>query len=136
MHGAPLLHGVEIYRGRPIFYDLGNFIYNVPPTLTYIREPMSWESAVADLEYQARRSALRSRCKPDRAQLNVLGNGQADLQEPRTRATSSCSRAGCRPGRKGAEAGTCWSASRNTAKPFGTRLAIGDGSATIELRRH
>ena len=24
MHGAPLLHGVEIYRGRPIFYDLGN----------------------------------------------------------------------------------------------------------------
>ena len=32
MHGAPLLHGVEIYRGRPIFYDLGNFIYNVPPT--------------------------------------------------------------------------------------------------------
>src|SRR5262245_23467321 len=25
MHGAPLLHGVEIYRGRPIFYDLGNF---------------------------------------------------------------------------------------------------------------
>src|SRR5262249_54348118 len=36
MHGAPLLHGIEIYRGRPIFYDLGNFIYNVPPTLTYI----------------------------------------------------------------------------------------------------
>src|SRR6202163_4286490 len=32
MHGAPLLHGVEIYRGRPIFYDLGNFIYNLPPT--------------------------------------------------------------------------------------------------------
>src|SRR6185295_17337545 len=25
MHGAPLLHGVEIYRGKPIFYDLGNF---------------------------------------------------------------------------------------------------------------
>jgi len=27
-------HGIELYRGRPIFYDLGNFIYNVPPTLT------------------------------------------------------------------------------------------------------
>src|SRR5580704_12934532 len=27
MHGAPLLHGVEIYKGRPIFYDLGNFIF-------------------------------------------------------------------------------------------------------------
>ena len=41
MHGAPLLHGVEIYRGRPIFYDLGNLIYNAPPTLTYIDEPMA-----------------------------------------------------------------------------------------------
>lgn len=26
-HGAPRLHGVEIYRGRRIFYDLGNFIF-------------------------------------------------------------------------------------------------------------
>ena len=49
MHGAPLLHGVEFYRGRPIFYDLGNFIYNVPPTLTYIHEPMNFQSAVAHL---------------------------------------------------------------------------------------
>jgi poly-gamma-glutamate capsule biosynthesis protein CapA/YwtB (metallophosphatase superfamily) len=52
MHGAPLLHGVEIYRGRPIFYDLGNFIYNVPPTLTYIDEPMAWESVVATVRFR------------------------------------------------------------------------------------
>src|SRR5580698_5003709 len=58
MHGAPLLHGVEIYRGRPIFYDLGNFIYNVPPTLTYIDEPINWESAVAYVTFQG--SSLRS----------------------------------------------------------------------------
>src|SRR5262249_59307008 len=42
MHGAPLLRGIEIYKGRPIFYDLGNFIYNVPATLTYIDEPIAW----------------------------------------------------------------------------------------------
>ena len=54
MHGAPLLHGVEIYRGRPIFYDLGNFIYNLPPTLTYIDEPMNWESAVAYVQFQGK----------------------------------------------------------------------------------
>jgi poly-gamma-glutamate synthesis protein (capsule biosynthesis protein) len=23
-HGAPRLHGIELYRGRPLFYDLGN----------------------------------------------------------------------------------------------------------------
>src|SRR6476620_1631196 len=60
MHGAPLLHGVEIYRGKPIFYDLGNFIYNVPPTLTYIDEPMAWESVVASVQFKAARSGARS----------------------------------------------------------------------------
>ncbi len=30
MHGAPLLHGVEIYHDRPIFFDLGNFIFQAP----------------------------------------------------------------------------------------------------------
>src|SRR5712692_7188297 len=54
MHGAPLLHGVEIYHGQPIFYDLGNFIYNLPPTLTYIHEPMNWESVVAHLQFQGK----------------------------------------------------------------------------------
>jgi poly-gamma-glutamate capsule biosynthesis protein CapA/YwtB (metallophosphatase superfamily) len=39
MHGAPLLHGVEIYRDRPIFFDLGNFIFQLPPTLIYLDEP-------------------------------------------------------------------------------------------------
>ena len=34
MHGAPLVQGVEIYHNRPIFYDLGNFIFNLPPTIT------------------------------------------------------------------------------------------------------
>ena len=58
MHGAPLLHGVEIYHGRPIFYDLGNFIYNVPPTLTYIDEPMAWESVVAYGPVRGRNSEL------------------------------------------------------------------------------
>src|SRR6516225_9988101 len=52
MHGAPLLHGVELYQGRPIFYDLGNFIYNVPPTLTYIDEPMAWETVVASVQFE------------------------------------------------------------------------------------
>src|SRR6185437_73571 len=54
LHGAPLLHGVEIFQGRPIFYDLGNFIYNLPATLTYIDEPIAWESVVARVEFRGR----------------------------------------------------------------------------------
>jgi poly-gamma-glutamate synthesis protein (capsule biosynthesis protein) len=79
MHGAPLLHGVEIYHGRPIFYDLGNFIYNLPPTLTYIDEPMSWESAVATVRFQG--GVLRSvTLRP--IVLNTLGEGQPDAHDP------------------------------------------------------
>jgi hypothetical protein len=26
-YGAPLLAGIGIYRGQPIFYDLGNFVF-------------------------------------------------------------------------------------------------------------
>jgi len=31
MHGPPFLHGMELYKGKPIFYSLGNFIFQVPP---------------------------------------------------------------------------------------------------------
>jgi hypothetical protein len=81
MHGAPLLHGVEIYRGRPIFYDLGNFIYNVPPTLTYIDEPMSWESLVATVRVEGK--AVKSiSLRP--VVLNPIGDGQPDVHNPYT----------------------------------------------------
>ena len=60
MHGAPVLHGIEMQK--PIFYDLGNFIYNVPPWLTYIHEPMAFESAVvATLQFSGK-SLSRQRC--------------------------------------------------------------------------
>ena len=81
MHGAPLLHGVEIYRGRPIFYDLGNFIYNVPPILTYIDEPMAWESVVAEVEFHDRR-LLAVKFRP--IVLNNIGEGQPDVHNELT----------------------------------------------------
>ncbi|HXX19700.1 MAG TPA: CapA family protein [Candidatus Acidoferrum sp.] len=81
MHGAPLLHGVEIYHGRPIFYDLGNFIYNVPPTLTYIDEPMSWESVVAYVQFQGK-SLQSISFRP--IVLSNIGEGQPDVHSPYT----------------------------------------------------
>jgi poly-gamma-glutamate synthesis protein (capsule biosynthesis protein) len=41
-HGTPLVHGLEIYRGRPIFYGLGNFIFQS----TINQERAVWESFV------------------------------------------------------------------------------------------
>jgi poly-gamma-glutamate synthesis protein (capsule biosynthesis protein) len=116
MHGAPLLHGVEFYRGRPIFYDLGNFIYNVPPALTYIHEPINFESAVAHLEYQGR--TLRSiSIRP--IVLNVLGEGQPDVGE--RAANQFLFTRGCRlrpPGRGRAIFSSVW---RRCPLPSGRR---------------
>src|SRR5271163_2531249 len=78
MHGAPLLHGVEIYHGKPILYDLGNFIYNLPPWLTYIHEPMNFESAVAYLQFQGKQLQSIS-FRP--IVLNYLGEGQPDVHD-------------------------------------------------------
>jgi poly-gamma-glutamate capsule biosynthesis protein CapA/YwtB (metallophosphatase superfamily) len=79
MHGAPFVHGVEIYRGRPIFYDLGNFIFNLPPTIVSLDEPIIWESVVAHVEFQGKN--LQSiTFQP--IVMNKIGQGQADTQDP------------------------------------------------------
>ena len=131
MHGAPLLHGIEVFRGKPIFYCLGNFIYNVPPAITYISEPMSWESVVADLEFQDK--TLKSITLRPIA-LNYVGNGQADLHSQYTSNEFLHTR-GLPTAAEGAQARYILERVAEFSKPFGTRLAIGDGNATIELRR-
>jgi len=79
MHGAPLLHGVEIYRHRPIFYDLGNFIFNLSPTILFLDEPIIWESAVAHVEFQGQ--SLKSvTFQP--IVMNKIGQGQPDTLDP------------------------------------------------------
>jgi poly-gamma-glutamate synthesis protein (capsule biosynthesis protein) len=129
MHGAPLLHGVEIYRGRPIFYVLGNFMYNVPPTLTYIDEPMNWESAVAYIQFQGRE--LRSISFRPIA-LNNLGEGQPDVHNEYTNNQFLDTRGLPSPA-TGARAGYILQRLADASKPFGTRVEIKGDTAEIKL---
>jgi poly-gamma-glutamate synthesis protein (capsule biosynthesis protein) len=131
MHGAPLLHGIEIFRGKPIFYCLGNFIYNVPPAVTYISEPMAWESVVANLQFQGK--ALRSITLRPIA-LNYVGNGQPDMHSQYTSNEFLHTRGLPSPA-EGAQARYILERVAEFSKPFGTRLAIADGAASIELRK-
>lgn len=49
-HGVPMLHGIEIYKGRPIFYSLGNFIFH---SRQIGRWPsLAWRSVIADLRFE------------------------------------------------------------------------------------
>lgn len=127
MHGAPLLHGIEIYRGKPIFYDLGNFIYNVPPTLFYISEPMSWESVVAYVHFQGRNVASIS-LRP--IVMNYVGEGQPDIHDPyasnqflRTRGLPSPA--------TGTRAAYILERLADLSNPFGTKLQITGSTASI-----
>jgi poly-gamma-glutamate synthesis protein (capsule biosynthesis protein) len=130
MHGAPLLHGVEIYRGKPIFYDLGNFIYNLPPTIAYIHEPMNWESAIAYVQFDGKKLESIS-FQP--IVLNYVGEGQPDIHDEyanneflRTRGLPSPA--------IGARAGYILQRLAELSKPFGTQLVIKRETAEIRLK--
>jgi poly-gamma-glutamate capsule biosynthesis protein CapA/YwtB (metallophosphatase superfamily) len=130
MHGAPLLHGVEIYHGRPIFYDLGNFIYNLTPTLTYIDEPMNWESAVAYVEFQGKNLKSISFRALD---LNNVGEGQPDIHNPYTNNQFLDTR-GLPSPLAGARAGYVLQRLADASKPFGTMVEIKGDTAEIRLK--
>ena len=127
MHGAPLLHGIEIYRGRPIFYDLGNFIYNVPATLTYIDEPMAWESVVASVRVQGKVVKSVS-LRP--VVLNTIGDGQPDVHNPYTSNEFLHTR-GLPTAATGPRAGYILQRVADASKPYGTRIDIAGDTATI-----
>lgn len=142
MHGAPLLHGVEIYHGRAIFYDLGNFIYNVPPTLTYIAEPMAWESVVASVQFeggspgeppgQDHRRPLRSiSFRP--VTLNNIGQGQPDAHNGYATNEFLYTR-GLPSLATGARAGYILQRLAAASKPFGTTIVIKGEVADIRLK--
>ncbi len=130
MHGAPLLHGVEIYHGKPIFYDLGNFIYNVPPTLSYIDEPMSWESAVAYVQFQGKNLGSVS-FRP--IVMNYVGEGQPDIHNPYTSNQFLHTRGLPAPA-TGARAGYILARLAELSKAFGSQLQINGETAEIRLK--
>lgn len=53
-HGAPVLQPVEIYRGKPIFYSLGNFIFHVRSEKSSWTAREVWESVVGRCSFDDR----------------------------------------------------------------------------------
>jgi poly-gamma-glutamate capsule biosynthesis protein CapA/YwtB (metallophosphatase superfamily) len=49
-HGAPWLQGIELYRGRPIFYDLGSLVFQTA-TEAGAYDASAWQSVIADCRF-------------------------------------------------------------------------------------
>jgi poly-gamma-glutamate synthesis protein (capsule biosynthesis protein) len=130
MHGAPLLHGVEIYRGRPIFFDLGNFIFQVPPADTLLDEPILWESVVAYVDFQGRN--LQSIKFRPIAQ-NKIGQGQADTQDEHTNNLFLQTRGLPAPA-TGEQARYILERLADLSRPFGTTVVVKNDTAEIKLK--
>ena len=130
MHGAPLIHGVEIYRNRPIFYDLGNFIFNVPPTNVQLDEPINWESVVAHVEFQGKN--LQSVTFQPIA-MNKIGQGEPDLHDEHTNNLFLQTRGLPKPA-TGDQARYILERLADASRPFGTKLEVKGDTAEINLR--
>ena len=130
MHGAPLLHGVEIYRDRPIFYDLGNFIFQAPPTEILLDEPIVWESVVAYVDFQGK--TLQS-IKFVPIWQNKIGEGQADTHDEHTNNLFLQTRGLPRPA-TGEQARYILERLADLSWPFGTKLEVKGDTAEIKLK--
>jgi len=116
-HGAPRLHGIELYRGRPIFYDLGNFIFQTAAEEGHYDDAV-WQSVVAECRFEGGRFRDMTLTP---VQLNHRGIGGAgDLA---TRGRPSIAR--------GAAADAILDRLAELSRPFGTVFKRSDEIADI-----
>ncbi len=130
MHGIPVLHGVEVYKGRPIFYDLGNFIYNVPPVDVQLDEPIYWESVIAHAEFRGK--TLQSITFQPIA-MNKIGQGEPDVRDEHTNNLFLQTRGLPKPV-AGEQAGYILQRLADSSRPFGTTVVVKGDMAEIKLK--
>ena len=117
-HGAPVLKGVELYRGQPVFYDLGSLVFQSATEEGHYG-PEVWQSIVASCRFDGRRF-LGASITP--VLLNAVGaGGPGDLA---TRGRPSVA--------AGAEAQAVIDRLTRASAPFGTRFRQG-ADGTVEL---
>ena len=121
-HGAPMLHGIELYRGRPIFYDLGGLVFHTITAPGYYL-PEIWESVIADAEFAGGKlTALKLRP----VALNERGEGEPPAKRfYETRGAPSLA--------TGEAARAILDRLAKLSAPYGTQLSIAGDSATVSL---
>jgi poly-gamma-glutamate synthesis protein (capsule biosynthesis protein) len=124
LHGAPILQGVEIYRGKPIFYDLGNFIFQLPTRSNHVFESEVWTSAIASVEMTPKGQLRSLSFAP--IVLNQYGRGE-DPEATATRGLPSAA--------MGEQARQILGYIAERSKPYGTQVTIEGDRAHIAIER-
>jgi poly-gamma-glutamate capsule biosynthesis protein CapA/YwtB (metallophosphatase superfamily) len=114
-HGAPWLLGIELYRGRPIFYDLGSLVFQTA-TEGGTYDASAWQSVIAECRFA---NGILAEITLTPVLLNADGVGG----DPQTRGRPSLAH--------GAEAATTLDRLDELSAPFGTRIARAGDSAVI-----
>lgn len=118
-HGEPLMFGVELYHGQPIFYDLGSLIFQSATEAGHY-DAATWQSVIAECRFDGRRF-LGATLTP--VQLNETGiGGAADLA---TRGRPSIA--------TGEDAAAILAMLGRLSEAFGTRLHDGTTQGTAEI---
>ena len=121
-HGAPLLHGIELYQGRPIFYDLGGLVFHTITAPGYYL-PEVWESVIVEAEFAA------GRCVSLRLKAVALNErGEGEPPSPRFYATR-----GVPTLATGAQARAILERVAKLSSAYGTRLALDGDTAVVAL---
>jgi len=76
-HGPPLLHGIETWRGAPLFHGLGSFVFQTRKADAAYEEP-NWESLIAECRFEGGRFR-GARLRPVRLAARGAG-GEQDLE--------------------------------------------------------
>lgn len=119
-HGVPLLQGVEFHLGAPLFYGLGNFIFQTEKAVGAYG-PASWEGVIIDCDFREGRFS-QARLIPLR--LNEIGLAGAD--DMRTRGFPRLARH--------AEAVATLETLRRASRVLGDRVSISDAGVLSEAR--
>jgi poly-gamma-glutamate synthesis protein (capsule biosynthesis protein) len=118
-HGVPLIHGIEIYKHRPIFYGLGNFIFHTRTPIGKYESPV-WESVIADCVFR-NHEIIELRLQA--ITLNESGDAGENFFRTRGRPTLAT----------GSQSQLILERLAKLSASFGTRLKIDSEHATIEL---
>jgi poly-gamma-glutamate capsule biosynthesis protein CapA/YwtB (metallophosphatase superfamily) len=118
-HGEPPMLGVELYRGEPIFYDLGSLIFQTATEAGHY-DAAVWQSVIAECRFDGARF-LGATLTP--VQMNATGIGGADDLATRGRPLIAT----------GEDAASILALLARLSSPFGTRLREGKLPGTGEI---